>query len=85
MYFCFVFFTQGDCEVTFKAHAPILKSILDTKQPVDTIIVCSDGRLGVHRLVLAAVSQFLNLLFGDDQVSSIFVCLYSNVLYYFWL
>lgn len=45
--------------------SPILQYVLEIDQPFDTVICCGDGKLGAHRLVLAAASAFLSKLFED--------------------
>jgi len=57
-----------------KLDAPfLLDNVIDSDAPVDMYISCKGGKIGVHRLVLAAASPFLAHLFEDVVSDSITV------------
>ena len=45
--------------------APILERVLESRMPIDTVLACSDGKIGAHRIVLMAVSPFMGMMFED--------------------
>jgi len=47
---------------------PLIDLVLETHQPMDTVITLANGKLGAHRLVLSAASPFLRDLLLE-QVS----------------
>lgn len=62
-------FANQDAKIT---PSPVLQYVLDMEQPYDTVLSCSDGKLGCHRIVLASASPFIADAFGPDHVSLIY-------------
>lgn len=44
--------------------SPVIQYVLDAGLPWDTVIGCSDGKVGAHRLVLVSASPFIGDLFS---------------------
>jgi len=64
----------GDNMVRLKGRH-ILKNVIETEQSIDTILSLNDGKIGAHRIVLAAASPFLESLFQDQDSRVITVIL----------
>ena len=66
--------TTGDRVVTFQGHHSYLVSIAKLCKEnglfTDVTILCDDGKLLAHKIVLAAVSPFLCHVLGDTVDTS---------------
>jgi hypothetical protein len=64
-YLCYVIEQEGSPDsVTMKGRW-FLDHVVDSEVPVDTCISCKGGKVGAHRIVLAAASPFIRDLFRD--------------------
>ena len=67
-YDCFDIISFPVCEMVNLMGTPILERVLECRMPIDTVLSCSDGKIGAHRIVLTAVSPYMGMMF-EDHVS----------------
>ncbi len=59
----------------------ILENILESEFDIDTVLSCSDGKVGAHRTVLVAASPFLKFLLKDHVIVLKTICIIFYPLY----